>query len=282
MAALIAAALVPVPAACWQPSALASRSTLPIRMELRVPTEVGAADALVAQTKRSDLVGVLFFHDPDSGRQAETAYASSWTTAAGKGAKSGPQFDVVDRIAKAYNDSPKHGGRPLMIMEIGRDDPTCAQIITQRRVMRFPSLEVWSRGLKEVIDVSQLEKRLQALGVASASNPARLGRGGAAAVAPGSGPRSAVSASSSVDFFGVGGGGGTLSRDGVARAQQNEPALDQQKIRQRAAAAEEPEIDEDAPAPVGFAEADGQSSAQETALDALFAPPTFDDLDLED
>ena len=65
MAALIAAALVPVPAACWQPSALVSRSTLPIRMELRVPTEVGAADALVAQTKRSDLVGVLFFHDPD-------------------------------------------------------------------------------------------------------------------------------------------------------------------------------------------------------------------------
>ena len=252
-----------------------------VRMELRMPEDGSTVDALIERTQQTTAIVVLYYTDAG-------AYAGEpkWDEDWGGGVVSSARDDLVAGIASTYSASAQAGGRPLMVLRIERAVPEMNVICSQRGVVDFPLLQIWSRGQPEVLDAGALERRLLALGVKAPGGAAeRRGASEWRAVSGGfgAGPRAArrdADNSDAVDFFGVGSGGGQLTREGVANAKLQET----KKFRM-------PSPDDggggDGEGELPPVEAMGlddamseEDAARESKMDALFAEPSFD-LDLE-
>ena len=252
-----------------------------VRMELRMPEDGSTVDALIDRTQQTTAIVVLYY--TDSGAYAgEPKWDEDW----GDGVVSSARDDLVAGIASTYSASAQAGGRPLMVLRIERAVPEMNVICSQRGVVDFPLLQIWSRGQPEAVDAGALERRLLALGVKAPGGAAeRRGASEWRAVSGGfgAGPRAArrdADNSDAVDFFGVGSGGGQLTREGVANAKLQET----KKFRM-------PSPDDggggDGEGELPPVEAMGlddamseEDAARESKMDALFAEPSFD-LDLE-
>ena len=257
-------------------SALLVPPRLPnVRMELRMPEDASTVDALIERTKQTTAVVVLYYTDAG-------AYAGEpkWNEDWGDGVVSSARDDLVAGIASTYSASAQFGGRPLMVLRIERAAPGMNAICSQRGIVDYPLLQVWSRGQPEVLDAGALEQRLLTLGVkarADAKGGARAATGGF-----GAGPRvaSVNGAPADVDFFGVGAGGGRLTREGIASAKAQEPKRTKLPTPEAGSAGDDGELP-----PVEAMGLDAALSEEDAAraekLDALFAEPSFDDLDLE-
>ena len=206
-----------------------------VSMQLQMPEDGSTIDRLIERTRenlREGLIVVLHFSDPTteldpyaSNPWAEPMYGSST-----------PSASSVLQVATAYADSAKYGGRPLVVLQIDRDLPGMDVICSQRRIVTFPTIQIFSRGEGEVVAPGELERRLLALGVASKSKPARRD-GGFVAVGAGPRARSAASTGPPVDFLGVGSGdappsqgsgdsvaGAGAAREGTRNPQRQSPA----------------------------------------------------------
>ena len=249
-----------------------------------MPEDGSTVDALIERTKQTTAIVVLYYTDAG-------AYAGEpkWDEDWGDGVVSSARDDLVSGIASTYSASAQAGGRPLMVLRIERAVPEMNVICSQRGVVDFPLLQIWSRGQPEAVDAGALERRLLALGVKAPGGAAekraasewRAVSGGFGA-GPRAARRGADTSDDAVDFFGVGsgGGGGQLTREGVANAKLQET----KKFRM-------PSPDDgggdDGDGELPPVEAMGlddalseEDAARESKLDALFAEPSFD-IDLE-
>ena len=252
-----------------------------VRMELRMPEDGSTVDALIERTKQTTAIVVLYYTDAG-------AYAGEpkWDEDWGDGVVSSARDDLVSGIASTYSASAQAGGRPLMVLRIERAVPEMNVICSQRGVVDFPLLQIWSRGQPEAVDAGALERRLLALGVKAPGGAAEKRAASewrAVSGGFGAGPRAArrgADNSDAVDFFGVGSGGGQLTREGVANAKLQET----KKFRM-------PSPDDgggdDGDGELPPVEAMGlddalseEDAARESKMDALFAEPNFD-IDLE-
>ena len=174
------------------------------------------------------------------------------------------------QVATAYAESSTYGGRPLLCLQIDRDQPGMDIICSQRNIVRYPTIQIMSRGQIETVQPGDLEKRLLELGVASKSRPARResGFGGTGSVRA----ARATVAPGEVDFFGVGSGGAELSQGGIDRAMASAPKQGYRKPAARKAGGEQ---DADDPPPVEALELDADGNVapdREAMLDKLFGP----------
>ena len=252
-----------------------------VRMELRMPEDGSTVDALIERTKQTTAIVVLYYTDAG-------AYAGEpkWDEDWGDGVVSSARDDLVSGIASTYSASAQAGGRPLMVLRIERAVPEMNVICSQRGVVDFPLLQIWSRGQPEAVDAGALERRLLALGVKAPGGAAEKRAASewrAVSGGFGAGPRAArrgADNSDAVDFFGVGSGGGQLTREGVANAKLQET----KKFRMPSPDDGGGDDGEGELPPVEAMGLDDalseEDAARESKLDALFAEPSFD-LDLE-
>ena len=254
-----------------------------VRMELRMPEDGSTVDALIERTQQTTAIVVLYYTDAG-------AYAGEpkWDEDWGDGVVSSARDDLVSGIASTYSASAQAGGRPLMVLRIERAVPEMNVICSQRGVVDFPLLQIWSRGQPEAVDAGALERRLLALGVKAPGGAAeRRGASEWRAVSGGfgAGPRAARrgadTSDDAVDFFGVGsgGGGGQLTREGIANAKLQET----KKFTMPSPDDGGGDDGDDLPPVEAMGLDDALSeedAARESKMDALFAEPSFD-LDLE-
>ena len=254
-----------------------------VRMELRMPEDGSTVDALIERTQQTTAIVVLYYTDAG-------AYAGEpkWNEDWGDGVVSSARDDLVSGIASTYSASAQAGGRPLMVLRIERAVPEMNVICSQRGVVDFPLLQIWSRGQPEAVDAGALERRLLALGVKAPGGAAeRRGASEWRAVSGGfgAGPRAARrgadTSDDAVDFFGVGsgGGGGQLTREGIANAKLQET----KKFTMPSPDDGGGDDGDDLPPVEAMGLDDALSeedAARESKMDALFAEPNFD-IDLE-
>ena len=245
-----------------------------VRMQLRMPADASAVDALIERTKSVDMVAVLYFTDPQAFAQPEWAAEPSWGAP-----QPSARDDLVARVATTYAESAANGGRPLMVLQIDRDQPGMDTICAKRGVVSFPLLQLWSRGVAETLDAAALEARLLEIGVVARAEASGKRSGAAVAGGVTSGP-----GRGEVDFFGVSTSGGSqLTRSAIARAARNEPPVTP-RLPEGISPEPQPEASEVGEAvpveAVGMSESSGaKNEAVDRALDALFAEPCFDDVD---
>ena len=248
-----------------------------------MPEDGSTVDALIERTQQTTAIVVLYYTDAG-------AYAGEpkWDEDWGDGVVSSARDDLVAGIASTYSASAQAGGRPLMVLRIERAVPEMNVICSQRGVVDFPLLQIWSRGQPEAVDAGALERRLLALGVKAPGGAAeRRGASEWRAVSGGfgAGPRAARrgadTSDDAVDFFGVGsgGGGGQLTREGIANAKLQETK------KFTMPSPDDGGGDGDGELPpveaMGLDDAlSEEDAARESKMDALFAEPSFD-LDLE-
>ena len=251
-----------------------------VRMELRMPEDGSTVDALIERTKQTTAIVVLYYTDAG-------AYAGEpkWDEDWGNGVVSSARDDLVSGIASTYSASAQAGGRPLMVLRIERAVPEMNVICSQRGVVDFPLLQIWSRGQPEAVDAGALERRLLALGVKAPGGAAEKRAASewrAVSGGFGAGPRAArrdADNSDAVDFFGVGSGGGQLTREGIANAKLQET----KKFRMPSPDDGGGDDGDDLPPVEAMGLDDALSeedAARESKMDALFAEPSFD-IDLE-
>ena len=261
-----------------------------------MPVDDSTIEALVQRTKdtlQEGLIVVLHFDDPNSAPNSwDYTYAATSETST----------ERMLAISNEYAVSEQRGGRPVIFLQIDRNLPGMDVICAKRGVRVFPTLQLWSRGQSEGLKVGELAQRLDALGAVSSSGAARaesgFGRVGTSARLPQPAPS---------DMFGVGGGGGRLTRGGVSSAMRNAPPQGYQRAAKRlvkrgeGGESEGGDDDLEPPAADGRAsldaveeqcEGDGidarvaklesrvKGARVETALDALFAEPDWDADDL--
>ena len=214
-----------------------------------MPEDASTIEKLIDRTKNNlaeSLIVVLHFNDPAAAVNLwdSVPYGESYGSSV-------PSTSVMMQIATTYGESEKFGGRPLICLQIDRDLPGMALICSQRNIRTFPTIQIHSRGTCEACSASDLERRLQNLGVASRSRPANVGSrfGGARAVSdPGD-----------ADFFGVGSGGSALDASGVGSAMA------------KASRSTKGEVKSDN---------NGGRPSLDSKLDMLFGEPNFDDDDM--
>lgn len=261
-------------------------------MALRMPEDEGTVDALIQQTARLSSAPLLVLHytDPLANQPAAWEAAPTWgDDDNGIYGATSPLDSVVSLVATTYAESQVYGGRPLTVLQIDRDQPGMDVICSKRGIITFPTLQIWSRGVCETVSHGELEQRLLSLGVASKSRPAGGEQRRGATGSLGAGPRAAAARSPGaedvdVDFFGIGTGGGTLSRQGAANAQLREPA---RPAKLPSGESGGPDTI-DGPTPVealgleaeqAAASPSRDSAKVESALDVLFSDPIFDEDD---
>lgn len=264
------------------------------RMALRMPEDENSVEALIQQTARlsSSPLLVLHYTDPGANQPAAWEAAPSWGDDDGGYGASSPLDSVVSLVATTYDDSQQYGGRPLTVLQIDRDQPGMDVICSKRGIVTFPTLQIWSRGMCETVSHGDLEQRLLSLGVASKSRPAGGEQRGGVTAGFGAGPRAAPAAAAPLgsgdepDFFGVGSGGGTLSRQGAANAQLREPPRTAKLPTGESGGADA--IEEPPPVEaLGLDAEEGETTPRasareakvENALDVLFSDPIFDEDD---
>ena len=189
-------------------------------MALRMPEDENTVEALIQQTARLSSAPLLVLHYTDPMANPPSAWEASptWGDEDQYGSSS-PLDSVVSNVATTYAESQQYGGRPLTVLQIDRDQPGMDVICSKRGIVTFPTLQIWSRGQCEAVSHGDLEQRLLSLGVASKSGGQR-----ASGVAGfGAGPRAVAGVSTAadgeVDFFGVGSGGGQLTRSAGCECQ---------------------------------------------------------------
>ena len=136
-----------------------------------MPEDGSTVDALIERTKQTTAIVVLYYTDAG-------AYAGEpkWDEDWGDGVVSSARDDLVAGIASTYSASAQAGGRPLMVLRIERAVPEMNVICSQRGVVDFPLLQIWSRGQPEAVDAGALERRLLALGVKAPGGAAEKAR----------------------------------------------------------------------------------------------------------
>lgn len=248
-----------------------------LKMQLSMPEDTGTVTALIQQTRDTAAVLVLHYSDPLADSQT-----SAWEDPPiwGDGSYSAsqslsPSDSIIAQVAVAYGSSAQNGGRPLTMLQIDRD--VLPEICVANQIVVFPTTQIWSRGQCEVVAVGNLETRLLSLGVASQSSAASEQRSGAGGTI-GVGPRAKAvgQAAREVDFFGVGTGGGQLTREGAASASSREPQL----ASGLPSPAEAADLADDELPPVealGVEDQKPPGAGVDAALNVLFSEPSFDE-----
>lgn len=140
-----------------------------------MPEDATTVERLVERTKenlREGLIVVLHFNDPSAAANPYDVNPYDSASQYGYGSAT-PSTSVVMQIATAYSESEKHGGRPLIVLQIDRDEPGMDAICAQRGVMQYPTIQVYSRGDCSTVLAGELEQKLLQLGVASRTRPGR-------------------------------------------------------------------------------------------------------------
>ena len=227
-------------------------------MQLQMPDDASTIDRLIERTRdnlREALIVVLHFNDPAS--EVDPYASNPWSKP--MYGSSTPSASNVLQVATAYADSAKYGGRPLVVLQIDRDMPGMDVICSQRRIVQFPTIQIFSRGEGETVTPGELERRLLDLGVASKSKPAQRDGG---FVAAGAGPRARYAAPTGPTDFS---GDAPPSADAVAGA----------------SAARTGAVDE--PPPVEAIGMEEASPSTDKKLDAIFGRGgAFGELDEDD